>query len=106
MNSFSALATLVAATVAMGPGTAMADEAFQSTRVSADIASANMQINAGRMLYATNGQRVAPIYRVNPDGNPQVILNGELITIPLTSLSEVGGKVTTSLSNAQLNRVQ
>lgn len=57
------------------------------------------------MLYGSNGQRIAAIYRVS-EGNPQVILNGKLVTVPASSLSDVGGKVTTSLTKAELGRTR
>jgi hypothetical protein len=55
------------------------------------------------MLYTTNGRRIASIYRVTAEGNPQVILNGKLVTVPASSLSEVDGKVATSLTKKELS---
>jgi hypothetical protein len=68
-------------------------------------AAAPVQVAAGKMLYSA-GYRLAPIYRVTAEGNPQVILDGKLVTIPASSLSDVSGKVTTSLSKKDLGKAQ
>lgn len=98
-------ATLAIALAVATPATVLAAEASESVTAAAEATTAPLSISSGRMLYATTGQRVAPVYRVNADGNPQVILNGKLITIPSSSLSQVEGKVVTSLTKAELNRV-
>ena len=74
--------------------------------IAAVAAAGTVAINAGKMLYSSNGQRVAAIYRVNAEGNPQVILNGKLITVPSSTLSDVNGKVTTSLTKQELGRAK
>lgn len=91
----AALATV--ATLAIVP-TAVFAETTQSVREVTEEAAAPVEVNAGKMLYAANGYRIAPIYRVTADGNPQVIMNGRLVTVPASTLSDVGGKLTTSLS--------
>lgn len=58
----------------------------------------------GKMVYATNGQRLAPVYRVNTDGSVQLIMEGRLVTIPATVLSDVNGKLTTSETKGDLLR--
>jgi hypothetical protein len=68
-------------------------------------AGAGVSVSAGKMLYGSNGQRIAAIYRVS-GGNPQVILNGKLVTVPASTLTDVGGKVTTSLTKAELGRTR
>ncbi|MEE4452665.1 hypothetical protein [Novosphingobium resinovorum] len=94
--------TLVAlATVASAPVAAFA-ETTQVREATEETAAAPVALNAGKMLYAADGFRVASIYRVSAEGNPQVILNGRLVTVPASSLSDVGGKVTTSLSKKEL----
>lgn len=102
MNKFVPLAALAAvATLAVVP-TAVFAETTQAVHEATEEAAAPLQVNAGIMLYAANGYRVAPIYRVTSEGNPQVILNGRLVTVPASSLSDVGGKVTTSLSKKEI----
>ena len=104
MLKFAPLAALAAVAVLAAPVAAFA-ESSQSVRAATD-AAANVEVNPGKMLYASNGQRVAAIYRVSAEGNPQVILNGKLVTVPASSLSDVNGKVTTSLSKKELGRAQ
>ena len=103
MKKFAALAA-VATLVIAAP--AFAAESSQSVRAATDAAAGSVAVNAGKMLYTSNGSRVAAIYRVTAEGNPQVILNGKLVTVPASTLSDVNGKVTTSLSKAELGRAQ
>ncbi|MDE2301319.1 MAG: hypothetical protein KGK11_02050 [Sphingomonadales bacterium] len=58
----------------------------------------------GKMVYGANGQRLAPVYRVNGDGSVQLIMEGRLVTIPATVLSDVNGKLTSSENKAELLR--
>lgn len=98
MKKFAVLAAI--ATVA----TFSAPAAFAETQAVREVteeAGAAVSVTAGQMLYS-NGFRVAPIYRVTAEGNPQVILNGRLVTVPASSLSDVGGKVTTALTKKEL----
>ncbi len=99
MKKFAVLAAL--ATVVLAPA-AVAAESSQSVRAATEGASVN--VDAGKMLYSAAGTRIASVYRVTADGNPQVILDGRLITVPASTLSEVEGKLTTSLSKRDLAR--
>jgi hypothetical protein len=54
----------------------------------------------GNMLFDVSGARLANVYRVNPDGGVQIIMEGKLITVPASSLSTANGKLTTSLSKS------
>jgi len=102
MKKFAPLAALATvATLAVVP-TAVFAETTQSVREVTEEAAAPVEVNTGKMLYAANGYRIAPIYRVTPEGNPQVIMNGRLVTVPASTLSDVGGKVTTSLSKKEV----
>ena len=105
MKKFAALAAVATLAVFAAPA-AFAAESSQSVRAATDAVAGSVAINAGKMLYASNGQRIAAIYRVTAEGNPQVILNGKLVTVPATSLSDVNGKVTTSLSKSELSRAR
>ncbi|WP_159978157.1 MULTISPECIES: hypothetical protein [unclassified Novosphingobium] len=98
MKKFASLVALV--TVAALPGVAFAEIA--QVREATEEAASPVALNAGKMLYAADGFRIAPIYRVTAEGNPQVILNGRLVTVPASSLSDVGGKVTSSLSKKEI----
>jgi hypothetical protein len=66
--------------------------------------AAPAKISEGKMVYGSNGQRLAPVYRVNTDGSVQLIMEGRLVTIPATVLSDVNGKLTTSESKGDLMR--
>ena len=98
----AAFATVV--TLAAVPTAVFAET--QAVHEVTEEANAPAQFNAGQMLYAANGQRIAAIYRVNADGNPQVIMNGRLVTIPATTVSEVDGKVTTTLTKKDVARAK
>jgi len=54
------------------------------------------------MLIAANGARLAPVYRVGPDGSAQIIIEGKLVTVPATTLSVTDGKLTTSLTKNEV----
>lgn len=102
MIKFAPLAALATvATLAVVP-TAVFAETTQQVREATEEAAAPLELNAGKMLYSAAGYRIAPIYRVTADGSPQVILNGRLVTVPASTLSDVGGKVTTSLSKKEI----
>lgn len=66
--------------------------------------TAAVAITAGKTLYGPNGGRIASVYRVAADGRVQIILDGKLINVPAATLSQAGGKVTTSLTKADLLR--
>ena len=67
-------------------------------------AGAGVQVDTGKMLYSSTGHRIASVYRVTSEGNPQVILDGRLVTVPASTLTEVEGKLTTSLTKRDLAR--
>jgi hypothetical protein len=56
----------------------------------------------GKMLIAANGARLGAVYRVRPDGCPQLIIDGRMVTVPANTISMVDGKLTTSLSKSQV----
>ncbi len=99
MKKFLVLAAL--ATVAIAP-VASASETSQSVRAATE--GAGVQVDTGKMLYSSTGNRIASVYRVTSEGNPQVILDGRLVTVPASTLSEVDGKLTTSLTKRDLAR--
>jgi hypothetical protein len=68
-------------------------------------AGAPVQVAPGKMIYSGTA-RLGSVYRVNGDGNPQVVLDGKLVTIPASTLSNVDGKLTTSLSKKDINKAQ
>jgi hypothetical protein len=54
------------------------------------------------MLVAANGARLAPVYRVAPDGGAQIILDGKMVTVPATTLSMTDGRLVTSLTKSEI----
>lgn len=98
-------ASLIAA-IALGTiPPAFAAESSQSVQGPAEEVAA-VEVNEGMMLYGSNGRRVASVYRVDREGNPQVIIDGRLITVPASTLSDVDGKLTTSLSKRDISRTR
>ena len=55
----------------------------------------------GKMVIASDGARLAPVFRVASEG-PQIILDGRMVTIPANTVSMAGGKLTTSLTKGQV----
>ena len=96
------LATL--ATFTMAPAAVYAAETSQSVRETTEATAVN--VRAGNMVYGGNGQRLAAAYRVTKDGTVQVILGGKLVNIPANTLSLVNGKITTSLTKAELSNAR
>lgn len=68
----------------------------------ADEAQAQVSPVKGSMLVAANGARLAPVYRVGPDGSAQIILEGKMLTVPAATLSMTGGRLTTSLTKNEV----
>lgn len=102
MKKFVPLAALVTiATFAVVPVAVLAETAAPVGEAAHEVAAA-AEINAGKMLYSSHGYRIASIYRVNQEGDPQIILSGRLVTVPASTLSVVDGKVTTSLSKKEI----
>lgn len=102
-----ALVALSAAVVAFAPSVVSAKTSGETVVTDAlSPAASSVNVTAGKMLYGANNARVASIYRVTPEGAPQVILNGRLVTVPATTLSEVDGKVTTTLTRVELSRLR
>jgi hypothetical protein len=56
----------------------------------------------GKMLTSANGARLGAVYRVNPDGSAQLIIDGKLVNVPANTLSIANGKLTTSLTKSEV----
>lgn len=56
----------------------------------------------GKLLVAADGARLGTVYRVTSDGAVQMILEGKMITVPASTLSNVDGRLVTSLSKNQV----
>lgn len=103
MLKIVSLAAVAVTVVLSAPAIA---ESSQSVQAATDAPAGVLALSAGKMLYGSNGQRITAIYRVNAEGNPQIILNGKLVTVPVSSLSDVNGKVTTSLTKSEIARAK
>jgi hypothetical protein len=63
-------------------------------------------VNTGKQVYDAGGRRIGAVYRVTSDGNPQIIVDGKLVTIPASTLSEANGKIQSSLNKADISRLK
>jgi hypothetical protein len=101
----SSVVSLVCAMVTLS-GTAFADGVFNtsSTPASPSGGAAAPAVSAvkGSMLISANGSRLAQVYRVGADGSAQIIIDGKLVTVPASTLSVSGGKLTTSLTKSEV----
>jgi hypothetical protein len=106
MTKFISVAILATvATLTAAPSVAYAAESNQQVQAAGDaVASAAAAATAGKMLYGPDGRRIGSVYRVASNGNAELILDGKLVRVPAATLSEVGGKLTTSLTKKELNR--
>ncbi len=66
----------------------------------ADAAAATPVV--GNMLYSADGKKLAPVYKLDSSGAPQVLIDGQLLTVPVSTLSAVNGHVETSLTKRDL----
>jgi hypothetical protein len=73
----------------MAPAVALADEATAPVMV---------EVKRGDMVYTADGKRIGNIYRVTESGDAQIIYRSKMITITNSTLSEVDGKLQTSLT--------
>lgn len=100
MKNFKSIA-LIATAAAFAATPAIAAESSQSVQASAEAVAAPEQVKATGMLYSSDGRRIGRVNRLDANGNPQIILNARLITISAETLSEVDGKLTTSLTHKE-----
>lgn len=98
MNKFAIIAVAAMLTAPSG----VIAESTEVSHAGVVSVATPIEITSGKMLYSSTGYRIAPIYRVKADGNPQVIVEGRLITVPLTSISSVDGKIVTTLTKKQI----
>ncbi len=83
---------------------AAAISAVPAVAVAQEAAAAVAQ--RGTMLYTADGKRVANVYRVTQQGDAQLIYRGKMITVAASTLSDAGGKLTTSLSSEELRALR
>ena len=103
MTRFAPLAILATlATFSLVPIAAHADALV--TGAARTDGAAPIKISEGKMVYGANGQRLAPVYHVNSDGSVQLIMEGRLVTVSATLLSDVNGKLVSSENKGELLR--
>jgi hypothetical protein len=59
-------------------------------------------VTKGTMLFAADGGRLGPVYRVTGDGAAQIIIDAKMVTVPAATLSSKDGKLTTSLKKPEV----
>lgn len=64
--------------------------------------TAAVSATVGKMLYSTGGKQLGAIYRLDNTGAPQILLDGNLVTVPSSTLVAVDGRVETSLTKKNL----
>lgn len=94
------------AVAALTATSAFAAETTQPVQAVGETVAANaaVSVTAGKMLYSPTGSRIASVYRVTSNGDAQLILDGRLVTVPASTLSEVNGKIATSLTKSEITR--
>lgn len=92
---------LIPASIALFATSAVAAPAVAAIAVDAAQSPATATISKGKMLTASDGARLAIVYRVTADG-PQIILDGRMVTVPANTVSIADGKASTSLSKSQV----
>jgi hypothetical protein len=102
MNKFVPLALLATvAALALVPSAVFAAKA-QQVQAPAAASSVSVSVTTGKMLYGADGHRIASVYHASANGDAQLILDGRLVTVPASTLTEVNGKLTTSLSKTEI----
>ena len=99
MKKFVIVAALACVTLAAG---AHAEGTTPSGEEAAEAMAAPVNVSSGTMLYGGDGKRIGRVYRVDGDGNVQLIMNSKMVTVPAATLSEVDGKVMTSLTKREV----
>ena len=92
---------LVFALATLSPISMLASISAASASDTAATATAATPV-VGKMLYGADGKKLAAIYRLDASGAPQVLLEGKLVTIPASSLTEVDGHIATSLTKKDI----
>jgi hypothetical protein len=55
----------------------------------------------GQTIISANDSRLGAVYRVDPDGSPEIIVDGRMIKIPMSTLAMKDGKLTTTLTKKE-----
>ena len=68
-------------------------------------ASPSVQIKVGRLLHTASGAPIQPVYKITAAGEPQIIIDGKMVTVPAATLSMSGKKLVTTLTVPELRRM-
>ena len=68
-------------------------------------ASPSVRIKVGRLLHTARGAPIEPVYRITAAGEPQIIIEGRIVTVPAATLSMSGKKLVTTLTIPELRRM-
>lgn len=96
MRNLIGLSAVLAIFVASPAHAEAADNAVAAEASATDI-------RKGENITDAEGKRIGKVYQVTRDGDPQVIVNMRLITVPAATLSRVDGKLVSSLGRKELN---
>lgn len=67
-------------------------------------AAASVNIKTGSTLYGADGKRIAKIYKVSSEGSAQVIVDSKLYRVPVSTISQQDGRLTTTLTKSEIVR--
>jgi len=80
----------------------LAMAAAQAPAVShANVAAGGTAVE-GTLLFSEDGHQLGPVYKVAEDGAAKLIVEGRMVTVPANTLSDAGGKLTTTLTKRQV----
>lgn len=69
------------------------------------VQTTGVAVSLGQILYTAAGKTIAPVYRITATGEPQVMVDERLVTVPGSTLSMSGTKLETKLSIPELRRL-
>ena len=70
--------------------------------VMSQAAPAASAVTEGALLFSQDGHRLGAVYKVTDDGSARLIVDGKMVTIPASTLSDVNGTLTTTLTKMQV----
>ena len=83
---------------------ALAVTAIPAVAAAETPAASSPSVRAGTWIYGPDGKRVGRAYSAERAGVVLMVVNGELVRVPVRTLSVVDGKVATSLTRAEVSR--
>ena len=96
MKKFAIVLGAAMLSAGLAPVAALANEAA---------ATSTVEVRRGDMLYTADGKRLGNVYRVSAEGAAQLIYRGKMITVSADTLTAAEGKLTTSLTMAEVRKL-